>query len=163
APPRWHAAPPGPSVRPRSWRGRVRPGPRGRVLAARRGPRRRTSPGGRYRLGRRWRAGGASCPGGARSPAAPPPAAPPGGRRPVRQHLYGRHPSWRVPFAGLDYRPAEKAPGAEIGSSLATNASDDSSQVQWAHWDSNPEPRDYESRALTVELWALSLFLLCLT
>src|SRR5690348_7421258 len=24
----------------------------------------------------------------------------------------------------------------------------------WAHWDSNPEPRDYESLALTVELWA---------
>jgi hypothetical protein len=24
----------------------------------------------------------------------------------------------------------------------------------WAHRDSNPEPRDYESLALTVELWA---------
>jgi len=22
----------------------------------------------------------------------------------------------------------------------------------WAHWDSNPEPRDYESPALTIEL-----------
>ena len=25
----------------------------------------------------------------------------------------------------------------------------------WAHRDSNPEPTDYESAALTVELWAL--------
>ena len=24
----------------------------------------------------------------------------------------------------------------------------------WAHRDSNPEPTDYESAALTVELWA---------
>ena len=26
----------------------------------------------------------------------------------------------------------------------------------WAHRDSNPEPTDYESAALTVELWAQS-------
>gem|GEM_PF-4272416 len=26
---------------------------------------------------------------------------------------------------------------------------------EWAHRDSNPEPTDYESAALTVELWAL--------
>tara|TARA_B100002049_G_scaffold49392_1_gene34629 strand:- start:559 stop:675 length:117 start_codon:yes stop_codon:yes gene_type:complete len=26
----------------------------------------------------------------------------------------------------------------------------------WAHRDSNPEPTDYESAALTVELWALN-------
>ena len=25
---------------------------------------------------------------------------------------------------------------------------------EWAHRDSNPEPTDYESAALTVELWA---------
>ena len=25
---------------------------------------------------------------------------------------------------------------------------------KWAHRDSNPEPTDYESAALTVELWA---------
>ncbi|SRR5579884_2630980 len=29
----------------------------------------------------------------------------------------------------------------------------------WAHRDSNPEPRDYESLALTVELWARRLFI----
>ena len=28
----------------------------------------------------------------------------------------------------------------------------------WAHRDSNPEPTDYESAALTVELWALKGF-----
>ena len=28
-------------------------------------------------------------------------------------------------------------------------------QSKWAHRDSNPEPTDYESAALTVELWAL--------
>ena len=28
----------------------------------------------------------------------------------------------------------------------------------WAHRDSNPEPTDYESAALTVELWALISF-----
>ena len=27
-------------------------------------------------------------------------------------------------------------------------------QSKWAHRDSNPEPTDYESAALTVELWA---------
>ena len=27
-------------------------------------------------------------------------------------------------------------------------------KVKWAHRDSNPEPTDYESAALTVELWA---------
>tara|TARA_B100000900_G_scaffold411412_1_gene431057 strand:- start:1340 stop:1468 length:129 start_codon:yes stop_codon:yes gene_type:complete len=27
----------------------------------------------------------------------------------------------------------------------------------WAHRDSNPEPTDYESAALTVELWAQNL------
>ena len=26
--------------------------------------------------------------------------------------------------------------------------------MKWAHRDSNPEPTDYESAALTVELWA---------
>ena len=26
--------------------------------------------------------------------------------------------------------------------------------TKWAHRDSNPEPTDYESAALTVELWA---------
>ena len=26
--------------------------------------------------------------------------------------------------------------------------------IKWAHRDSNPEPTDYESAALTVELWA---------
>src|SRR5262245_58261495 len=29
---------------------------------------------------------------------------------------------------------------------------------EWACWDSNPEPRDYESRALTVELQALKSY-----
>ena len=28
--------------------------------------------------------------------------------------------------------------------------------LTWAHRDSNPEPTDYESAALTVELWALN-------
>ena len=30
-----------------------------------------------------------------------------------------------------------------------------SPQANWARWDSNPEPKDYESSALTVELQAL--------
>ena len=28
---------------------------------------------------------------------------------------------------------------------------------KWAHRDSNPEPTDYESAALTVELWAQNI------
>ena len=31
--------------------------------------------------------------------------------------------------------------------------------TKWAHRDSNPEPTDYESAALTVELWAQDLIL----
>ncbi len=33
-----------------------------------------------------------------------------------------------------------------------TNRADAATVDWWAHWDSNPEPKDYESSALTVEL-----------
>ena len=32
------------------------------------------------------------------------------------------------------------------------DAIDTKQREWWAHWDSNPEPKDYESSALTVEL-----------
>ena len=41
---------------------------------------------------------------------------------------------------------------------LPTNRETSCLEFEWAHRDSNPEPTDYESAALTVELWALISF-----
>ena len=67
------------------------------------------------------------------------------GRSPAKTRTHPRTP-WDL-RRGQRTRPAGKG---EARNTLRTL----SQLREWAHRDSNPEPRDYESPALTIELWA---------